>query len=98
MTHTRPTQEKVLLGPTGSKLADVVDVARYGVEIELTDEALEAVAAVRRHVEDLAAGEVPALTLKLRPGEDVLEAARTLVEDLKLASEAAGRSAAPADG
>ena len=39
----------------------------------------------------LAAGEIPALTLKLKPGEDVLEAARDLVEDLKLAAgEAAG--------
>ena len=37
----------------------------------------------------LAAGEIPALTLKLKPGEDVLEAARDLVEDLKLAAEEA---------
>ena len=36
----------------------------------------------------IAAGEVPALTLKLKPGEDVLEAALTLVEDLKMATEA----------
>jgi transcription-repair coupling factor (superfamily II helicase) len=35
----------------------------------------------------IAAGDVPALTLKLKPGEDVLEAALTLVEDLKLATE-----------
>ena len=34
----------------------------------------------------LAAGDVPALSLKLKPGEDVLEAALTLVEDLKLAA------------
>ena len=33
----------------------------------------------------LAAGEIPVLTLKLRPGEDVLETARTLAEDLALA-------------
>lgn len=59
MAHTRPTQEKVLLGPSGSTLADVVDVARHGVQVELTAESLEAVAEVRRHVEDLAAGEVP---------------------------------------
>ena len=32
-------------------------------------------------------GEVPALTLKLRPGADVLETALELVEDLKLAAE-----------
>ena len=34
----------------------------------------------------IAAGDTPALTLKLKPGEDVLETALTLVEDLKLAS------------
>ena len=34
----------------------------------------------------LAAGEVPALSLTLKPGEDVLEAARTLVEDLTLSA------------
>ena len=35
----------------------------------------------------LAAGDVPALTLKLKPGADVLETALTLVEDLKLAGK-----------
>ena len=35
----------------------------------------------------LAAGEIPAMTLKLKPGEDVLETALTLVEDLKLATK-----------
>ena len=35
----------------------------------------------------LAAGDVPVLTLKLKPGEDVLETARTLAEDLLLATE-----------
>ena len=35
----------------------------------------------------LAAGEIPAMTLKLKPGEDVLETALTLVEDLKLAAK-----------
>ena len=38
----------------------------------------------------LSAGEQPSLTLKLKPGEDVLETALTLVEDLKLASEQKG--------
>ncbi|MBQ8851542.1 MAG: hypothetical protein IJZ66_03785 [Oscillibacter sp.] len=33
----------------------------------------------------LSAGDVPVLTMKLKPGEDVLEAARTLAEDLALA-------------
>ena len=36
----------------------------------------------------LAAGETPALSLKLKPGADVLESAMALVEDLKLASQA----------
>ena len=35
----------------------------------------------------LAAGEVPCITLTLRRDEDVLEAALSLVEDLKLARE-----------
>lgn len=34
----------------------------------------------------LAAGETPALSLKLKTGDDVLETAMTLVEDLRLAS------------
>ena len=36
----------------------------------------------------LAAGDVPALSLKLKPGEDVLETALTLVEDLRLSMTA----------
>ena len=35
----------------------------------------------------LAAGESPAMTLKLKPGADVLESATELVEDLRLATE-----------
>lgn len=35
----------------------------------------------------LSAGETPMLALKLKPGEDVLETALTLVEDLKLATD-----------
>ena len=35
----------------------------------------------------LAAGDTPALSLKLKPGADVLESATALVEDLKLASQ-----------
>ena len=41
----------------------------------------------------LAAGETPALSLKLKPGEDVLEDARNLVEDLKLAAEESAAAA-----
>lgn len=53
------TPATVTLGPSGATLADVVAVARHGARVELTQEAIDAVAAVRRHVEDLAAGEVP---------------------------------------
>ena len=35
----------------------------------------------------LAAGESPAISLKLKPGADVLESATELVEDLRLATE-----------
>ena len=35
----------------------------------------------------LAAGEIPMLKLKLKPGADVLETALELVEDLKLAGQ-----------
>ena len=35
----------------------------------------------------LSAGETPMLTLKLKPGADVLETALELVEDLKLATQ-----------
>ena len=59
MTHTKPRRQTVTLGPSGATLTDVVDVARHGVTVTLSQEALDAVAAVRRHVEDLAAGDVP---------------------------------------
>ena len=36
----------------------------------------------------VSAGEAPGLTLKLKPGDDALESAMELVEDLKLASQA----------
>ena len=35
----------------------------------------------------LSAGETPMLTLKLKPGADVLDTALELVEDLKLAAQ-----------
>ena len=35
----------------------------------------------------LSAGDIPMLTLQLRPGADVLEEAAELVEDLRLAAE-----------
>ena len=46
----------------------------------------------------LAAGESPALSLKLKPGADVLETASELVEDLKLATEAVQTKEEPFHG
>ena len=76
--------------------AGVSDISQKGSVLKLTlgvfrPEALVAVCGLAKYRQrlTLAAGEVPALSLKLRSGEDVLEAARALVEDLKLASEEA---------
>lgn len=49
----------VALGRTGLRTADVVAVARDGAPVELTDEALAAVAASRAHVEALASAATP---------------------------------------
>ena len=74
--------------------AGVSDISQKGSVLKLTLGAFhpQALVAVCGHAKyrqrlTLAAGEVPALSLKLKPGEDVLEAARTLVEDLRLATE-----------
>ena len=82
--------------------AGVCDISQKGGALKLTlgifrTEALVSVCGLAKYRQrlTLAAGEVPALTLKLRPGEDVLEAARTLVEDLKLASEEAAGTGTP---
>lgn len=58
MTHPQSAQT-VTLSPSGTTLADVVAVARHGAQVRLSDQALQAVAEVRQHVEDLAAGETP---------------------------------------
>ena len=74
--------------------AGVSDISQKKDVLKLTlgvfhPEALVAVCGLRKYKGRLtiAAGEVPALTLKLAPGADVLEAARALVEDLRLALE-----------
>ena len=76
--------------------AGVSDISQKGSVLKLTlgvfhPQALVAVCGLTKYRQrlTLAAGETPALTLKLKPGEDVLEAARTLVEDLRLATEEA---------
>ncbi|WP_243761220.1 histidine ammonia-lyase [Streptomyces sp. YIM 98790] len=49
----------VVLGPSGVSLDDVVAVARHGARVELSRPALDALAAARRVVDDLAAGPEP---------------------------------------
>ena len=80
--------------------AGVSDISQKGSVLRLQlgifrPEALVSVCGLSKYRQrlTLAAGEAPALSLKLKPGEDVLEAARTLVEDLKLAAEEAAGSA-----
>ena len=71
--------------------AGVSDITQKGDKLKLTlgafrPEALVAVVNLpkyRRRL-TLSAGETPGLTLLLKPGEDVLETALTLVEDLRL--------------
>ncbi|WP_425435636.1 histidine ammonia-lyase [Micrococcus terreus] len=58
VTHPQSAQT-VTLSPSGTTLADVVAVARHGAQVRLSDQALQSVAEVRQHVEDLAAGETP---------------------------------------
>ena len=80
--------------------AGVSDISQKGSVLKLTLGAFhpQALVAVCGHAKyrqrlTLAAGETPALSLKLKPGEDVLEAARNLVEDLKLAAEESAAAA-----
>ena len=79
--------------------AGVTDITQKGGMLKLTIGAFrpEALAAVcgegkYRRVLTLSAGEKPALTLRLAPGANALNAASALVEDLRLASEPAQES------
>ena len=76
--------------------AGVSDISQRGDTLRFQlgafyPEALVAVCGLAKYKRRLvlAAGETPALTLKLRPGEDVLETAMVLAEDLRLAAEEA---------
>ena len=73
-----------------SDISQKKDVLKFTLGI-FRPEALVSVCGLNKYRGRLtiAAGEVPALTLKLAPGADVLESAMALVEDLKLAAEAA---------
>lgn len=82
-----------LLRAAASK-AGVSDITQKKDQLRLTlavfrPEALVAVCGLGKYKGrlSLAAGEIPGLTLRLRPKEDVLETALELVEDLKLAAE-----------
>ena len=75
--------------------AGISDISQKGKVLKFTlsvfrPEALVAVCGQLKYKQRLvlAAGEVPALTLHLKPGSDVLETALELVEDLKLATDA----------
>ena len=50
----------VQLGSSGVTVGDVIAVARHDAGVELTGEAREHVATVRRHIDELAASDVPA--------------------------------------
>lgn len=77
--------------------AGVSDISQKGdtLRFRLGDFHPEVLAAVcgqakyRRRL-SLAAGEIPALSLRLRQGESALEAASALAEDLRLAAEPSG--------
>ena len=71
-----------------SDITQKKDVLRFTLGV-FRPEALVAVCGLSKYKYrlTLAAGEIPAMSLKLKPGEDVLETALTLVEDLRLATE-----------
>ena len=73
-----------------SDISQKGDALRFQLEV-FRPEALAAVCGLAKYRRRLvlAAGETPALTLRLRPGEDVLESAMVLTEDLRLAAEEA---------
>ena len=56
------SQPHVMIGPDPADLsaADVVAVARYGALVEVSPTAMAAVAAARRHIDELASGPTPA--------------------------------------
>ena len=70
-----------------SDISQKKDVLKFTLAV-FRPEALVAVCGQTKykHRLTIAAGDTPALTLKLKPGADVLETAMTLVEDLALAS------------
>ena len=82
-----------------SDISQKKDVLRFQLGV-FRPEALVAVCGLAKYKYrlTLAAGESPALSLKLKPGADVLETASALVEDLKLATEAVQTKEEPIHG
>ena len=82
-----------------SDISQKKDVLKFQLGV-FRPEALVAVCGLAKYKYrlTLSAGDTPALSLKLKPGADVLESASELVEDLKLATEAAESKEAPSHG
>ncbi|MET0017498.1 transcription-repair coupling factor [Oscillibacter sp.] len=84
----------VALLRAAAQAAGVTDLSQKGDRLRLElgvfrPEALAAVCALPKYRQllTLSAGDIPMLTLRLRPGADVLETAAVLVEDLRLAAD-----------
>lgn len=88
------TPATVLLGSSGTTVADVIAVARHGVRVELTSEAREHVAQVRRHIDALAASDVPAYGISTGFGalanKHIPQEKRTRLQKSLVRSHAAG--------
>lgn len=84
----------VLLGSSGTTVADVIAVARHGARVELTSEAREHVAQVRRHIDALAASDVPAYGISTGFGalanKHIPQEKRTRLQKSLVRSHAAG--------
>lgn len=88
------TPATVLLGSSGTTVADVIAVARHGARVELTSEAREHVAQVRRHIDALAASDVPAYGISTGFGalanKHIPQEKRTRLQKSLVRSHAAG--------
>ncbi|MBF6063423.1 histidine ammonia-lyase [Nocardia terpenica] len=85
---TRIGIDRVLVGATPPTAQQVLAVARDGVEVTLADDALDRLAAVRRHIDDLAHSSAPAygvstgfgaLALRHIPPERRIDLQRSLI-------------------
>ncbi|MCT1615983.1 histidine ammonia-lyase [Kocuria marina] len=88
------TPATVLLGSSGTTVADVIAVARHGARVELTSEARQHVAQVRRHIDALAASDVPAYGISTGFGalanKHIPQEKRTRLQKSLVRSHAAG--------